>query len=216
MAKLILFLLLLTLSGCSQDLDFKINYGDVGSLAAGDPIVKDGKTIGKVVGLMPNGVGGNWVEVAIAQESASLATSESSFVLIPDPDRPGHQRIELLLKNAGGQPLAEGAVVQGSYPQNFSLNPLTDFLKGLTDGLRDFRGQVEQFRKEFEKLPNSPEAKNLQGEWTRLMDEITKAQSDTTNTVQKDILPKLQKEMDELRKRMEAMQKAATPQGKPL
>lgn len=216
MSKLIPLFLLFTLAGCGQDLHFTITYGDIANLAVGDPVVLDGKPIGKVAGLEQEKSGGHLVEVAIPRESATAATSEASFILSPDPDKPGRHRIEVALASPGGKPIAEGAVVKGSYPSPLGLFPFGEILRGFGDALRDLSGQVEQFRKEFEKLPNSPEAKQLQDEWRRLTDEINKAQSSASDTLRKEVLPKLEKEMEELHKRMEEMKKAGSKPGKEI
>jgi len=216
MPKLIPLFLLLMLTGCGQDLHFKISYDDIGGLAEGDPVVLDNRPIGKVAGLEQAPSGGHLVEVAIPRESATAATSEASFILAPDPANPARRRIEVVLAGPGGKPIADGAVVKGSYPSPLGSFPFGELLRGFSDVLRDLSGQVEQFRRGFEKLPNSPEAKQLQEEWRKLTDEIGKAQSGAGDALKKEILPKLEKEMDELRKRMEEMQKAASKPGKDL
>jgi hypothetical protein len=216
MPKLILLFFMFFLSGCGQDLHFKISYDDVTGLTEGDPVVLDNQPIGKVTGLEKPPTGGNLVEVAIPRESATAATSEASFVLSPDPSNPAHRRIEVILAGPGGKPIADGSVVKGSYPHPFSLLPFGELLRGFGDALRDLRGQVEQFRKEFEKLPNSPEAKQLEEEWRKLTDEIGKAQSGTGDTLKNEVLPKLEKELDELRKRMEEMQKTEPKKAKAM
>ncbi len=215
MPKLIPFFLFFILAACSQDLHFTISYDEIYNLAEGDPLVLDGKPIGQVTRVEQAG-SGHRVEVAIPRESAKAATSEASFILSPDPDKPGHRRIEVVLTAPGGKPIADGAVVKGSYPNPLGLFPFGELLRGFSDALRDLRGQVEQFRQEFEKLPNSPEAKQLEEEWRRLADEIAKAQSGAGDALKNEILPKLEKEMDELRKRMEEMKKGVPNKGKPV
>jgi cell fate (sporulation/competence/biofilm development) regulator YlbF (YheA/YmcA/DUF963 family) len=216
MPKFIFLLLLLTLTGCSQDIDFKISYDHVDNLAKGDPVVLDNQPVGKVVGLEPVQGGGNLVEVAIPRESAHAATHEASFILAPDPDRPQHNRIEVVLARPGGKPIADDETVAGSYPNPLSLFPLGELLRGLGDVLRDLRGQVEQFRQDLQKLPESAEAKQLQEEWRALQEAIAKAQNEASDNVKKDVLPKLEKQMDELRKRMEEMQRPAAKPDKAL
>jgi len=216
MAKLIPVFFLLLLSGCGQDLHFKISYDAINGLAEGDAVVQDNRPIGKVTGLEKGPSGGNLVEVAIPRESALAATHEASFILAPDPANPSHSRIEVVPARPGGQPIADGEVVKGTYPSPLGLFPFGELLRGFGDALRDLRGQVEQFRQGFEKLPNSPEAKRLQEEWAKLTDEIAKAQSGASDTLDKEILPKLEKEMEELRKRMEEMQKAGSNKPKPV
>jgi len=217
MPKLILLFLLLSLAGCGQDLHFKISYVDIGSLAEGDPVVIDGQPVGKVAGVEQTQGGEHLVEVAIPRKLASVATREASFILAPDPDQPQRRRIEIVLARPGGKPIAEGEVVQGSYSSSLGLLfPFGELLRGLGDALQSLRGQVDQFRQDLQKLPDSPEGKRLQEEWRALADEIAKAQSEAGSSLKNDILPKLEKQMDELRKRMEDMQKPRTKPGKPL
>lgn len=209
MPKLILLFLpqvlflLLNLGGCGQDLRFKISYADVGNLAAGDPVVLDGQVVGKVTRVEQSQGGGHLAEIAIPRKSAQVATHDASFVLAPDPDRPDRRRIEIVLANPGGRAIADGEVVEGSYPSPQGLFPFGDILRSFGDLLRDLRGQVEQFRQDVQKLPESPEGKRLQEEWRALADQIARAQNEAGEAVKKDLLPKLEKQMEELRRRME-------------
>lgn len=212
----LLLLLLLALSSCGQDLRFTISYDDIGGLAVGDPIVLDNQPIGKVTALRESNDGGHWVEVAIPRESAGAATSEASFILAFDPDNPKRRRIEVVLAGPGGKPIADGAVVKGTSPRPPGFFPFGELLRGFGDALRELRGQVERFRQEFQYLPDSPEAKHLQEEWRRLAEEIAKAQNEADTTLKKEILPKLEQEMEELRKRLEEIQKNPPSKGKPL
>ncbi|MFM8331302.1 MAG: hypothetical protein ACKN9T_06405 [Candidatus Methylumidiphilus sp.] len=213
----LLLLLLLTLSGCGQDLHFKIRYGDIGGLAVGDPVLLDDRPIGKVAAVEPAQPSGHLVEVAIPRAAAAAATHEASFILTPDPDQAGRRRIEMVLANPGGKRIADGEVVEGSYPSLLGNFPFGELLRGFGDALRDLRGQVEQFRRDFERLPNSPESRQLQEEWRRLADEIAKAQGAAGDSLQKDILPKLEQEMEGLRRRIEEeARKAAPKKGRPL
>lgn len=203
-----LLLLPLLLTACGQDLHFKISYDRVGSLRPGDPVVFDQKVIGRVVGLQADQASGHLVEIAIPRESAKAATSEADFVLAADPEDSQRQRIEIVLDNPGGRPIAEDEVVRGSYPQAPGLFPFGDILRQFSGALRDLRGQVERFRQEFQRLPDSAESKQLQEEWRRLTDEINKAQSETGETLKKELLPKLEQELEQLRKRMENIEKS--------
>lgn len=202
------WLLLLMLSGCGQDLHFKINYDKIDGLSEGAPVILDDQTIGKVTAVEITKNGRHLVEVAIPRESAGAATSEASFILAEDPDDPQQKRIEVQLAGPGGKPIAEGAEVQGSYPSpTGGIFPFGELLREIGGALGQLRGQVERFRQEFQKLPDSPEAKQLQEEWRKLTDEIAKTQNEAGYAMKKDILPKLEKEMEDLHKRMEEMQK---------
>ncbi len=218
MSKIVSLLafLLPFLAACSQDLHFKIRYDDIDGLRKGDPVVLDNQPIGKVAGLEETKSGEHLVEVSIPRESAGSVTSEAGFILEADPDQPGKSRIEVVLSSPGGKPIAEGAVVQGTYPEAQGLFPFGEILRGFGSALRDLSNQVERFRQEFQRLPDSPEAKRLEEEWRRLADEIARAQNQAGNALNKEILPKLEKEMQELQKRLDEMQKTGPRPGKPL
>ena len=210
-------LLLPILTGCGQDLHFKINYDRVDGLSEGAPVVLDEQIIGKVTGLKSSTNGGHLVEVAIPRESAASATSEARFILADDPNSPQHKRIELVLDGPGGKPIAEGDEVTGSYPNPVgSMFPFGELLREIGGALGELRTQVERFRQDFQKLPDSPEAKQLQDEWRKLTDEIAKTQNEAGYAMKKEILPKLEKEMEDLHNRLKEMEKAQAKKGKDL
>jgi hypothetical protein len=214
MVRVIPLLLLFLLTGCGQNLHFKISYNDIESLAEGDSVVLDGQPIGKVTGVESTQQGKHLVEVAIPRKSATAATHEASFVLAPDPDNPARRRIEVVLARPGGKPIADDEIITGSYP-----GPLFSFgqlLRGFGDALHDLTEQANQFRQEFQKLPNSPEAQQLQDEWRKLTDEINKAQNEAGDTVKNEVLPKLEKQLEDLRKQLKGMQGAEPKKDKAL
>ncbi len=116
-----------------------------------------------------------------------------------------------------GKPLAEGAIVEGSSsPGPLGPFPIAEILRQIGAALRNLREQVERFRQEFEKVPRSEAAQKLEQEWHRLMEEIQRAQSAAEGSLKKDLLPKLQKELDELRKRFDELEKTGEKKAKPL
>ena len=209
--------LLLILSACGQDLHFKISYDKTDGLSEGAPVVLDDQTIGKVTGVKQTKSGGRLVEVSLPHESASSITTDSSFILADDPDNPQQKRIEVILAETGGKPIAEGAEVRGTYP-----NPLGGFfqfgelLREIGGALGELRTQVEHFRQDFQKLPDSPESNQLQEEWRKLTDEIAKTQNEAGYAMKKEILPKLEKEMENLRNRLKEMEKAEPKKSKDI
>lgn len=209
----LLALILLSLTGCGQDLHFKIQYADIGSLAVGDALILDDKPIGTVINIEALQPGSHLVEVAIPRVAAAAATSEANFILSTDPADSQRRRIEIVLSNPGGKRIADDAVVEGSYPHDL---PFAEMLNGFSDGLHDLRRRVGQLQQQLQQLPNTPEAEQLQQEWRNLTDAISRAQHETGEIIQQEIMPKLEQEMDGLRRRLEAMQRPGRKQGKPL
>jgi len=208
MTKIIpLFLtLLMALAGCSQDLHFKIHYSDIDGLAKGDPLTLNDRQVGKVTAIDAAKDGGYLVSVAIDRASVSAATAESSFYLVDNPQDPARKRIDIVQLRPDGKPLTEGTVVEGSYPGPLGSIPFGTILKEFSNALRDLRGQVERFRQELEKLPNSEEAKKLEKEWRQFMEEMLEAQKSAEGSLKKDLLPKLQKELEDLKKKLQELE----------
>lgn len=219
MHKLIpLFLALcLNLLGCSQDLHFKIHFAETSGLSEGDPLVLNDQKIGEITAIEAAEDSGQLVSVAVDRAAASAATVESNFFLADDPTDPKRKRIEIVQTRPDGKPLAEGAIVEGSSPPGpLGSFPFAEILKEFSGALRNLREQVERFRQEFEKVPRSEAAQKLEQEWLRLMEEIRQAQSAAEGSWKKDLLPKLQKELEELRKRFDELQKNGEKNAKPL
>jgi hypothetical protein len=208
MSKIIpLFLaLLVILAGCSQDLHFKIHYGHVDGLAIGDPLTLNDRQVGQVTAIDTAKEGGYLVSVTVDRESISAATSESNFYLVDNPQDTARKRIDIVQARPDGKPLAEGAVVEGSYPGPLGPLPFGAILKEFGNALWDLRGQVERFRQELEKVPNSEEARKLEEAWRQLMKEMLEAQNAAEGSLKKDLLPKLQEELENLKKKLQELE----------
>ncbi|MGH8586257.1 MAG: hypothetical protein ACREWE_08780 [Gammaproteobacteria bacterium] len=88
-----------------------------------------------------------------------------------------------------------------------------DPLRELAEVLKGLAAQAEALRRGFEDLPRSEEAQRLAEEWRRLLDEIARAQG----SLREDILPRLQDELEALKKRIDELQpkerRPTTPEG---
>ncbi|MGH9893968.1 MAG: hypothetical protein ACREA0_18705, partial [bacterium] len=81
-----------------------------------------------------------------------------------------------------------------------------DPLRALAEVLKGLAAQAEALRRGLEDLPRSEEAQRLAEEWRRLLNEIARAQDDAEESLREDILPKLHKELEALKKRLEELQ----------
>lgn len=202
---------LLLLAGCGdRSLHLKVHYRDADGLHAGAPVVKGGAAIGTVESIAADPEGGYLVGIAIADKFAAAATSASRFYLSDQAREPGKKQIEIEQTTLGGPVLAEGATVEGS-ERSAPLAPLGNLLRQFGQGIQGLRGQLEQFQQELRKIPDSPEAKRLQDEWQRLTEEMAKAQAETEESVKKDLLPRLQQEMDRLQERFRDFRSRPAP-----
>jgi cell fate (sporulation/competence/biofilm development) regulator YlbF (YheA/YmcA/DUF963 family) len=211
---LILAVLSMLLFACGDAaLDLNLQLPSANGLQPGSPVVAGNQTVGQVTAVEPNPSGGFIAKLAIQGAARNQATQDARFVVARDPADPNQRRVELRPGQPGTPALADGATVNGAV-ESGPLFQLGEMIRGFTEGLSTLRGQVEQFRTEMQRLPQSPEARQLAGEWQRLQEELVQAQQTTEETVKKDLLPKLQREMDALQKRLREMEVAA--KAKPL
>lgn len=115
---------------------------------------------------------------------------------------------EAYLRMADDEPRARardvpGAVVWAAPTSGAAGN---DPLPALAEVLRGLAAQAEALQRGLEDLPRSEEAERLAEEWGRLLDEIARAQDDAEESLLEDILPRLQDELEALKKRIEELQ----------
>lgn len=206
--------LTLILSGCDQGVQFSIRFDESKGLQAGDPLVQDDKTVGHVVAVEPQADQGQLVSVVVDRQYAGAATVDSRFSVKEDATRPDHKNIQISQSTPGGKPIEDGAVVIGESRPALNLFPFAEILREFGGMLRDLRNQVEAFRQQFEQLPDSAEARQLKDEWQKLLQELNDAQNSAQGSVKKDLIPKIQEELDAIRKRMNELQRGSSPKKK--
>lgn len=213
LAALWAIVLAITTACGDRNLHVNVHWRDARGLAAGAPVVFNQRPVGTVEAIEADPAGGMRVRLALANKFAAAATTDSRFYIVDDAAASGKPRVEIEQDRPGGQGIAEGTTVEGS-ERLAGLIPFGEIFRQFGEGLKGLRDQVEQLQKELRTVPDSPEAKQLQQEWRRLTEELQKAQSQTEESVRKDLIPRLQQELDRLKeqfRRVEPPQKAAQP-----
>jgi ABC-type transporter Mla subunit MlaD len=179
-------------------LTFKVRFPAIHGLKVEDPVVYERNQIGKVVAITYTKEGSYMVEVAIAREFVHATTSNSRFLIGQAPDDETGKAIEVVNSVKGGEPLAQGATVEGSSRTAVLLDQVLD---GMKDTLKDLEGSLEEMTKPLRKIPESDEVKKLQEKMNDLMEALKQQGTHAREKFEKDILPELEKKMDELRER---------------
>jgi ABC-type transporter Mla subunit MlaD len=188
------------LVNCKEgDLHLKIQFDRIYGLTAADPLYFGDDTIGQVTRVTYAKESRYLVEVAIEESFAPAATKHARFFVTGDPDRIGRMAIEMVVEKRGGDRLKEGALIVGSTrPSRFA------------ELWEDLGGGFEALKKEFETLSEGlsdqqqAEAfKRFENEMKRLLEEAKKAGKGAREKLFKEMLPKLKKEMEELREWLE-------------
>ncbi len=210
--KVIILICLLILAGACREtgLNLNIRFDQAQGLAAKDRVIFEGNHIGSVTKVNYADSGDYIVSVTIQPNFTNTATEDSQFFIIDDPQNTPHKAVEVLLTAKGGTLLADGATVAGSVKPS----PVADLFSQLASGwsigmklfgdqLGDWQKQFESFSKELENIPDSEAYKQLEAEFNRLAERIKHSGDDVRETIQNEILPRLQEEMEKMKKRLE-------------
>ncbi|MGH8538681.1 MAG: hypothetical protein ACREXM_20135 [Gammaproteobacteria bacterium] len=201
--------------GCTDGtLHLKMELEKTYGLTAGDPVVFENDTVGTVASMESRDPNGFVANLEIVKEKRELATTDARFRIADRLSVAQRKQVEIIHAGAG-TPLEDGATVQGA-PASAPLFPFSELFGGMAEGLRNLREQTERFRRDFENIPDSDEARQLREEWRRLVEEIQKAQSEAKESLREEILPKLEEEMENLRKKFEDMKPRDPKRGPPL
>lgn len=205
--------LILLLFGCSRDeLELKLQLDASGGLQPGDAVVVQGRTVGRVTAVETAGQSGYVAMLALDNSQVEAVTQSARFFVDEDPDKPDRRRVEILPGNADDPPLADGDTVQGSVRQT-PFFPFGEIFRSFAEGLGILRDQVKRFESEMRRVPESEEADKLRKEWAGLLEEIQRAQAATEESIRKDLLPKLQQEMQRLEDQLRSLE--ARPKKEP-
>ena len=187
--------------GCTP-LDFTVTFKDIGGLKAGAPVLVDQTPVGRVTAISPTGNGTYDVSVEVDKEFKAFMTEHSIFRLTPSLENPGQTVLRVTQRAPGGIPLEKGVIVQGA--EEPSLPDLSGMLKKLETGFGQFMDEVG-------KIPESEEYKRLESAMEEFAKEMKASGKEVQETLKNEILPKLRKELEALKKRLEDRGQALEP-----
>jgi hypothetical protein len=212
-----MFLVLaLLLSGCRDDtLHLTLQVDALHGLQPGNAVLLENREVGKVTAVEAADDGGFLARLAIRPEFREKITRDAQFFVAGDPSEPGASQVEIVSGTPGGPPLSDGAKVRGVLKSQ-PLFPFGQIFRDLNQGLDILRDQVERFQSEIRRAPDSEEAQKLKDQWARLLEEIRKAQSSAEESMKKEVIPKLERELEELRKKFRELEPKPEPRKKPV
>lgn len=202
MRKLIfvLFLIPLLFFGCKEDtLNLKIRYDHIRGLKKGDRVIFEQRHIGAVKDVTYSDQGNYIVDVAVLKNFAPAVTEHSQFFIVDDPLDKAKMAVAMTHKMAGGKPLKNNSVIEGSTKTSAFVNQL----------LGEFAHEFGKLQTEFDRLlkdlgdiPDSEEFKKFEEELKRLKQEMTDSGDELKRKVREELLPRLKQEMESLRERL--------------
>ncbi len=197
-----LSIILLVLASCATSHKIMVMYDRPGSLKSGDRVIWENQTIGSVGDFQLNPSGKTVVPLLVKPDFRQALTDQSRFLIQPDPGRPGSQSIKMVHVASGGKVLPDGAVVEGSTTFSLMTERGTRGIQGIPQILQD---AMDRLSKELGRLSDREWQKELESQldtWTR---DLKKSGEDTRLYFQKEVLPKLEEDLQDLLRRLKDM-----------
>ena len=197
-----LIYLFLILSCQFQQAQVSVTFEELDGLSKKDRVIFDGNPIGNVTSLVYSQDGFYTAKLSIDQDFSHAVTEFSRFFITTDPDCVESIAVEVRLDHKGGVPLVNGAIVKGESVQNNLGIQLQEKLKS---GLSFFKEKIEQFGQNIQKYPESDAYQHMQKMLEELAGEIEQKERQTRDKIKREWLPKIQREMDELRNQLKQL-----------
>ena len=189
--------------GCiNTDLRIQVRFDQLEGLEKGCPVYFNDNVIGKVEAISLDNERRHIADVIIKSEFAPSVTEYSKFVVSHDPGFPGKKAIEVFQSKDGGVSLKKNSLVIGSSRMSALLDRMQNDVKS---GMEIIKEKIERFSKELRSLPEKNAVKNFEKELQHIYD-VMKGSSETVReTVKKELLPQLKKELEDLKKRLKEL-----------
>jgi hypothetical protein len=196
---------------CSASHRVIVVYDRADGLKTGDRVYWESQVIGRVGTLEKDPKAGTDVPLEINQDFSHRVTDQSRFLIQRDPVRAGHQAVEMVQLAPGGQPLPNGAVVEGSTSFSFMVEKGSREIQGWS---RLFQDNMDRLEKEMKRLSEQEWQKELERqmkEWTR---ELERSSAEARRYFKKEILPQLEEAVQDLLGRLKELEREK--EGHPL
>jgi hypothetical protein len=197
--SLFLLLVLGLVLACLGTLNLTVLYDYAQDLQPDDRVLWQEQKIGKVQSITRNPKGRTAVRLQIKRDFQQMVTANSRFLIRDDEQRKGHQSVEMILLAEGGNPLPDGAEVEGSTYFSLQLERGKRGLKAWSELMQQELGRWEQ---ELSQLPEKEWYKELEREMEYWAGELGQASAETRRYFREQVLPRLEEAVRQLRKRL--------------
>ena len=197
---LILLVGLVTSLGCfSNDLNVKIRFDQINGLKSGEKVLFEENEIGQVTDIFYEKEGTYLVDVTIRSDFRNAVTDHSRFCIVDDPVDPLRRAVEMIALKRKGRPLEDGAVVWGDTRLGVLIEKTED---DVSKAMGDLKERLGRFSEDMKEVPENEEIKRLQKDMDLLLEEMKRSGAAFRDKVQKDIVPQIQKQIEDLKKRL--------------
>jgi paraquat-inducible protein B len=218
-------LVLFAAEGCLQsDLHLQIRFNQNPGLKADDPVIFQGNQAGVVKKVTYTEQGDYLMDILVGSDYKKAATTDSNFIISKDPKQTDKFNLVIEQVKPGGKVLEDNTVVRGVDQRSFMdrfIGDLNDDLKetitklkkeyekksvhiesGIENSIDNLAARLEQYKQKIRRVPERKEVKDLEKSLKRLYDEMLTAQKSIRTKIQTEIIPKVEKEIADLKKKL--------------
>lgn len=192
------------LLACVGSIQFTVFYDRNEGLKQEDPVLWNQQEIGKVHSVKQNPQGRLAVGLKIGRDFREKVTEESRFLIQADPQNYWQKHIEMVNLAEGGNPLSNGAEIEGSTYLSLQLERGS---RGLAAWLPLLLQELERWQKELNQLPEEEWYRELERQLDYWLSEIGQAGVETRRYFKEEVLPRLEEAVRELEKRLKELGK---------
>ncbi len=191
-------------AGCSSGLQITVLYDRPEGLKQNDPVLWNKHKIGKVQAVRQNAQDRAAVHLQIRKDFSDKVTDESRFVIQANPQRQGESLVKMVNLSEKGNPLRTGTEVEGSTYLSLQLEKTERGFEAWGD---QFERALERWEEELNQLPVREWYEELESEMDYWLNRLGQAGIETREYFKKEILPRLEEALRELRKRLRQLGK---------
>jgi hypothetical protein len=192
------------LLACVGSIQFTVFYDRNEGLKQEDPVLWNQQEIGKVHSVKQNPQGRLAVGLKIGRDFREKVTEESRFLIQADPQNYWQKHIEMVNLAEGGNPLSNGAEIEGSTYLSLQLERGS---RGLAARLPLLLQELERWQKELNQLPEEEWYRELERQLDYWLSEIGQVGVETRRYFKEEVLPRLEEAVRELEKRLKELGK---------
>ncbi|MEJ2235026.1 MAG: hypothetical protein P8X67_13985 [Syntrophobacterales bacterium] len=192
------------LLACVGSLQFTVFYDRDEGLKQEDPVLWNQQEIGKVHSVKQNPQGRLAVGLKIDRDFREKVTEKSRFLIQADPQNYWQKHIEMVNLAEGGNPLPNGAEIEGSTYLTLQVERGS---RGLAAWSTLLMQELERWQKELNELPVEEWYKELERQLDYWLSEIGQAGVETRRYFKEEVLPRLEEAVRELERRLKELGK---------
>jgi paraquat-inducible protein B len=195
----------LALLGCNETtLNFKIRFNDIEGLRKNDQVFFDKTPIGVVTDIEYTDTGNYLVSVAVEDQSSSLPKDSSTFYIDSNPETGERKAVRIIQIKDGGYIVEKNTIVEG---QSKYIAIYGQIANKFRKDIHELESEINEFFKGLQNLSEDEQIEQIELQLDKILAEIEDLSAQMKQKLETEILPRIKKQLEELRRWLEEIGK---------